>query len=175
MTRGAHWSADGLDLKISINICADSLHRLDLPETVVDLASDSPSNMILEVTEARLMADLRKPLEILAQLRMKEIGISIDDFDTGYSSIEQLKRIPFTELKIDRAFVNGAADDAAARAILELSVDLAKKLGMQSVAEGVETQEDWDLVASLGCDLVQAYFIAKPMPGDDLTVWLRDR
>jgi EAL domain-containing protein (putative c-di-GMP-specific phosphodiesterase class I) len=123
--------------------------------------------VILEVTESRLMAGLRKPLEILTRLGLKETGVPIDDFGTGYSSMEQLQRIPFTEFKIDRAFVNGVADGAAAHAILESSVDLANKLGMKIVAEGVETQQD--------CDLVEGYFIANHMLGDELTAWLRDR
>jgi EAL domain-containing protein (putative c-di-GMP-specific phosphodiesterase class I) len=88
--------------------------------------------------------------------------------------MEQLKRIPFTELKIDRAFVYGASKDPAARAILESSVTLARSLGMSTVAEGAEDQEDWDLVASLGVDLVQGFFIAKPMPADEFDDWLAD-
>ena len=88
--------------------------------------------------------------------------------------MEQLKRIPFTELKIDRAFVNGATHDKAARAILEASVGMAKSLNMPIVAEGAEDQEDWDLVAGLGCDLVQGYFVAKPMPGGNIAGWRRD-
>ena len=113
------------------------------------------------------MQDIVTPLEILTRLRLKGVALSIDDFGTGYSSMEQLKTIPFTEMKIDRAFVNGAADNPAARAILESTVDLAKKLNMSIVAEGVENQDDWDLVAELGIDLVQGYFVAKLMPADE--------
>ena len=86
--------------------------------------------------------------------------------------MEQLQRIPFSELKIDRAFVRGASDDTSARAILESNQLLARKLDMSIVAEGVETQEDWDLVTELGCDQVQGYFIAKPMHIDELCEWL---
>ncbi len=113
-------------------------------------------------------------MEILTRLRLKGFALSIDDFGTGYSSMEQLKRIPFTEMKIDRAFVNGAADNPAARAILESTVDLAKKLNMSIVAEGVEKQGDWDLVAELGIDLVQGYFIAKSMPADEFGKWVAE-
>ena len=87
--------------------------------------------------------------------------------------MEQLQRIPFSELKIDRAFVRGASEDPAARAILESNQLLAKKLNMTIVAEGVETQEDWNLVTELGCDQVQGFFVARPMPIDELCVWLR--
>ena len=105
-------------------------------------------------------------------ITLKGIALSIDDFGTGHSSLEQLKRIPFTELKIDRAFVNGAQHNETARSILESSVVLAQRLGMTVVAEGVETEEDWDLVASLGVDLVQGYFVSRPLPPDDLPAWL---
>ena len=89
--------------------------------------------------------------------------------------MEQLQRIPFSELKIDRAFVHGATEDSSARAILESNVILARKLGMKVVAEGVEDQADWDLVAKLGCDQVQGYFVSRPLPFDQLCSWLADR
>jgi EAL domain-containing protein (putative c-di-GMP-specific phosphodiesterase class I) len=105
---------------------------------------------------------------------MKKLGLSIDDFGIGHSSMEQLKRIPFTELKVDRTFVGGATHDASARAMVESCVDLGKKLNMQIVAEGVETREDWDLVASLGCDFVQGYYCARPMDAEDLLEFVRN-
>jgi EAL domain-containing protein (putative c-di-GMP-specific phosphodiesterase class I)/AmiR/NasT family two-component response regulator len=172
--QGGNWRANGLDLKIAINISMDNLRRIDFPEFITDFAETAgmeTENIILEVTESQLMEDILTPLEILTRLRLKGISLSIDDFGTGYSSMEQLKSIPFTEMKIDRAFVNGAARDPAALAILESSVDLAKKLDMSVVAEGAETQEDWDLVARLGVDLVQGYFVAKPMPADEFAAW----
>jgi EAL domain-containing protein (putative c-di-GMP-specific phosphodiesterase class I) len=98
--------------------------------------------------------------------------LSIDDFGTGYSSMEQLQRIPFSELKIDQAFVHGAWRDETRRSILESSVSLAQKLGLSTGAEGVEDQKDWDFAESLGVDLIQGYFIARPMPGQDLKNWL---
>ncbi|MDH5258899.1 MAG: EAL domain-containing protein, partial [Gammaproteobacteria bacterium] len=90
---------------------------------------------------------------------------------TGYSTMDQLQRIPFTELKIDRAFVNDAATNNDARAILESSVALAKKLNLKIVAEGVENQADWDLIEKLECDMIQGYFVSKPMPGDEIVAW----
>lgn len=177
MKQGSDWLSRGHDLKVAVNLSVDNLNRLDLPEFIVNTAQKSgidPHNVVLEVTESRLMEDIVKPLEILTRLRLKGLALSIDDFGTGHSSMEQLKRIPFTELKIDRTFVNGATHDTTARAILESSVTLAKSMGMSTVAEGVENQEDWDLIASLGVDLVQGYFIAKPMAGDDFDDWLTD-
>ena len=177
MKQGADWLASGLDIKVAVNLSVDNLSRLDLPEFIVNTAQETgmnPHHVVLEVTESRLMADIVKPLEILTRLRLKGLELSIDDFGTGHSSMEQLKRIPFTELKIDRAFVNGAANDDTARSILESSVSLAKKLGMSIVAEGVEDQDDWDLVASLGVDLIQGYFVCRPLPGGDLQDWLAE-
>jgi EAL domain-containing protein (putative c-di-GMP-specific phosphodiesterase class I)/AmiR/NasT family two-component response regulator len=175
--QGASWLEQGLELKIAINLSVDNLNDLELTKKLEQKVAEAglqARNIILEVTESRLMVDITKPLEILTRLRMKGFSLSIDDFGTGHSSLEQLKRIPFTELKIDRAFVDGAAQDPATRAILESSVDLAKKLEMSVVAEGVERREDWDLVASLGCDLVQGYFVARPMPGDEILSWQKN-
>lgn len=171
-------AAQGLDLKIAVNVSADSLVRLDLPELILDTADRcgvEPTRIVLEVTETKLMRDLKGPLEILTRLRMRGVSLSIDDFGTGHSSMEQLKRIPFTELKVDRAFVHGAAKDMSARAILESSVSLGRSLSMTIVAEGVEDQTDWDLIASIGVDVVQGYFVARPMPADEFEAWLRAR
>ena len=178
ISQAGEWLADGLDLKVAVNLSVDNLNNLELPEFLIGLAETAgmnPHRLVLEVTESRLMEDILKPLEILTRLRIKGLELSIDDFGTGHSSLEQLKRIPFTELKIDRAFVNGAAGEPATRAILETAVDLAKRLEMSIVAEGVEDQEDWDLVASLGCDLVQGYFVSKPMEGAEIAAWRESR
>lgn len=178
MQQTATLKAAGFNLKVAVNISVDTLNDLSWPDFAMhqtSMAGLETSDVTIEITESRLMDNLASALEILTRLRMKQFKLSIDDFGTGYSSMEQLQRIPFSELKIDRAFVNGAAHDKAARAILEASVELAKKLNMSIVAEGVETQEDWDLIASLGCDQVQGYFIAKPMPIDDLKNWLSQR
>lgn len=174
MTQAAQWRARGWDLKVAVNVSMPNLSRLDFVTGVVETLGRlhiPGDRVILEVTESRLMADLTTPLEILARLRLKGLGLSIDDFGTGFSSMEQLKRIPFTELKVDRAFVHGARGNDTARAILESSVSLAKTLGLSVVAEGVEDQSDWDLVAAQGVDLVQGYFIAKPQPAEAFDAW----
>ena len=165
------WHAKGLNLTISINI---SINTFTLPNftefllTTAQQESVDPAMVILEVTESQAMSNILGCLEKMMHLRMKKFGLSIDDFGTGQSSMEQLKRIPFTELKIDRAFVHGAAAKPSARAMLETSVDLGKRLKMDIVAEGAETREDWDLVAQTGCDYVQGYYVAKPMPNHEL-------
>jgi EAL domain-containing protein (putative c-di-GMP-specific phosphodiesterase class I)/ActR/RegA family two-component response regulator len=167
------WRDAGLDVHVSVNVSATNL-RLNLPDYVAGLAAEhgiEASRVVVELTESQLMKHLKPSLEILNRVRLKGIGLSIDDFGTGYSSLEQLKRAPFTELKIDRSFVFGAASDPAARAILESSAILGKRLEMLIVAEGAETQDDWDLAAGFGCDMVQGYVVAKPMPGDEVVAW----
>jgi PAS domain S-box-containing protein len=171
----AGWQARGIELNVALNISIESLNDLDWPNAIasqVDAAGLQPTAITFEITESRLMEHIRVALDILGRLSLKRFKLSIDDFGTGYSSMEQLQRIPFSELKIDRAFVRGASDDVSARAILESSVLLAKKLDMKVVAEGVETEQDWDLVTELGCDYVQGYYIARPMPDDELCDWL---
>ena len=118
------------------------------------------------------MADLRVPLDILTRLRLKRFRLSIDDFGTGHSSLAQLRDFPFDELKIDRSFVHRAWQDETLRAIFHANLNLGRQLGMEVVAEGVEDRDDWDFLRSSGCDLVQGYFIARPMPASELSDWI---
>jgi len=162
---------------VAINLSVDSLTDLDWPEKITATLQKhglEPSHISFEITESRLMEHVSVALDILSRLSLKRFNLSIDDFGTGYSSMEQLQRIPFSEFKIDRAFVHGADRDSSALAILESSVLLAKKLDMKVVAEGVEDQRDWDLVARLGCDQVQGYFVSRPLPFAALLKWLQD-
>ena len=168
------WQDAGLDIQVAVNISMDNLAALDFPDLVAQLAEDAGvelSSVVLEVTESRLMKDVRAPLDILTRLRLKRVGLSIDDFGTGHSSLAQLRDIPFDELKLDRSFISGAGEDSALRAIVEATIAMARHLGMKSVAEGVETRADWDFLRTLGCDVAQGYFIARPMPGIDLPGW----
>lgn len=178
LAAAAALAAAGFPLPIAFNLSTDWLSDIALPETIeqrLAAAGLAPERLILEITETRLMSDLSTSLDVLARLRLKGFKLSIDDFGTGYSSMEQLQRIPFSELKIDRGFVRGAAERPTARAILSSSFDMARKLGLTSVAEGVETQADLDLVRGLGCDLIQGWLIARAMPVDELFVWLKQR
>lgn len=165
------WLASGLQLLVSINFPVNTFVRPGFADFLVDTARREgvdPSLIVLEVTESQVMQNALDCLEVLMRLRMKKFGLSIDDFGTGQSSLEYLKRIPFNELKIDRAFVYGAANEESARIILESSAELGHKLKMTLVAEGVETREDWDLVCGNGCEYVQGYFCARPMSARDL-------
>ena len=168
------WHDSGLEIQLAVNVSMDNLAALDFPDVVAQLATEAGvalSSLVLEVTESRLMKDVRAPLDILTRLRLKRISLSIDDFGTGHSSLAQLRDIPFDELKLDRSFVNGASQDPALRAIVEATLLMAHQLDMKSVAEGVEERADWALLRMLGCDVAQGYLIGRPMPGRDLPGW----
>jgi len=168
----------GLDVSVSINVSAKSLADVNFADRVTELVkckSVDCRNIILEVTESAAATDIGHSLENLSRLRMKGFGLSIDDYGTGYSSLQQLARIAFTEIKLDQSFIKSAATQQAARTILESSIDMAKKLGIVTVAEGIETEKDWDLLRELGCDLAQGYLIAKPIESSEFRTWARDR
>jgi EAL domain-containing protein (putative c-di-GMP-specific phosphodiesterase class I)/CheY-like chemotaxis protein len=169
------WHNEGLALRVAVNLSMDNLAELTFADFVAAAAKSAgvpPSELVLEVTESRLMGDLRVPLEILTRLRLKRFRLSIDDFGTGHSSLAQLRDIPFDELKIDRSFVHGAHADSTLQAIFDASLNLARQLDIEVVAEGVEDQDDWDFLQRTGCHLAQGYFIGRPMPAADLPGWI---
>ncbi len=178
LQEGARIHAAGFPLLLSINLSALWLDDLDLPDLLLRAVREvgmQPADIMLEVTETGLTKDLATTLDVLSRLRLKGFGLSIDDFGIGYSSFEQLGRIPFTEMKLDRSFVNRAVRDAASLAILESSMAMAHRLDLSTVAEGVETERELQLMRTLGCDSIQGYLVARPMPTDKLLRWLRER
>lgn len=159
--------SDGKPLPISINISPISLQRRDFPDLMaqtIEAAGISCSQVTLEITETRFVEYGPDALEVLSRMRIKGFGLSVDDFGTGYSNIDRLQMYPFTELKIDQSFTRGALTDGFARASVEMSVRLAKEMGLKVVAEGVETIEMWNYLAGLGVDEAQGYLMARPMP-----------
>jgi len=175
MTQLAHWNAQELRIEMAVNVSMENLREPGFAQRVASLARStgvSPVDVTLEITESRLMATSAAPLESLVRLRMLRFGLSIDDFGTGHSSLAQLRDVPFTELKIDRGFVQGARYNQIIRPILDGSVGIAKRMDMRSVAEGVESESDWHLLREIGCDLAQGYFIGRPMPAERLVSWL---
>ncbi|MFH1813921.1 MAG: EAL domain-containing response regulator [Pseudomonadota bacterium] len=171
----AQWNGLGQTLRVAVNVSMDNLVALDFPDEVAraaQIAGVPISQLVLEVTESQLMRDPLALLDIVARLRLKRIGLSIDDFGTGFSSLVQLRDIPFDELKLDRSFVHGASTSTSMMAILRANLGMARQLGLRTVAEGVETREDWDCLRQLRCDVAQGYFIARPMPAERLPEWL---
>jgi len=172
---GRRWQEQGLQLQISVNLSLSSLGRLELAERIYEVVSKrglAPSSLILEVTETAAMSAVGPSLENLTRLRLRGFGLSIDDYGTGYSSLQQLARVPFTELKIDQSFVREAAQFETTRIVVESSLDIARRLNLKTTAEGVETHEQWKLLSDLGCDIAQGYLIAKPMAAEALPDWL---
>ncbi|MGE0557392.1 MAG: EAL domain-containing protein [Burkholderiales bacterium] len=170
----AEWQRHGLQLTVSVNLSLKSLADPALADHITSLVREQgvdPRMMVLEITESAAMTEVGPALENLARLRMKGFGLSIDDFGTGYSSMQQLARISFTELKIDRSFVADAGTNPQRNIMLESSNDLARRLGLKAVAEGVETRSDWEHLQRIGCSIAQGYFIAQPMPADEFLRW----
>ena len=171
----AQWNRNGLTVKLAVNISARSLSEMDLPDRIEQIASRHrvPCNkVVLEITESWLGQDTITALDILTRLRMKGFELSVDDFGTGYATMLQLKQIPYSEIKLDQAFIRDAATDRESRSIVEAAIALGQKLGLCVVAEGIEKQADWDLIAELGCDEGQGFYIAHPMPGEAIPDWL---
>jgi EAL domain-containing protein (putative c-di-GMP-specific phosphodiesterase class I) len=171
------WNERGWPLQVSVNVGMDDLGEHGFTDYVlraVDDAGLKPARLTLEVTESRVMKDPLITLDILTRLRLRRIGVSIDDFGTGHSSLKQLSDVPFDELKIDRSFVHGASRKRGVAAILLPSLDMARRLGIKTVAEGVEDRDDWDFLRAHGCDVAQGYFIARPMAADALPDWMAD-
>ena len=165
------WDGDGVRLKMSVNVSAAALQdpsAADRYQAIVENHGLLPEDIILEITESSVMTDAARGLGLLARLRLKGFGLSIDDFGTGYSSLAQLSQIPFTELKIDQGFVCDAHAQPRKRAMVEASLGLARKLDLVTVAEGVESVEDWQMLAELGCDMAQGWLIGRPVPGSEL-------
>jgi len=172
------WRRQGAEIKVSVNISAQNITTLNLPEQLNELMARhkiSPSMLVLEVTESALMGNLTLSLDILTRLRLKGIHLSIDDFGTGFSSLSQLHKIPFTELKIDQSFVADMDKNSDSYAIVETCIMLGHKLHMEVVAEGIEDQTIWNLLVEMGCDVAQGYFIAKPMSANKLIDWNNNR
>lgn len=172
------WRDQDILVKVSINISAGNISSLQVPEQLQSLIQSNyldPSMIVLEVTESALMGNLTKSLDILTRLRLKGFQLSIDDFGTGFSSLSQLHKIPFTELKIDQSFVKDMAEDPECFAIVETCVMLGHKLNMEVVAEGVETLEALSLLTQMGCDIAQGYYIARPMPAEAFISWQQNR
>jgi diguanylate cyclase len=170
---------DGLaEATLSINFPASSLVDLELPERIEQCAARSSvplSRLVVEITESGLIKEFGKALDVLARLRLRGAGVSIDDFGTGYSSMAQLRRVPCTELKIDRTFVKDMLSDESAMALVEESIGLAHRLHLRVVAEGVETQQQAHALSDAGCDLAQGYYYSRPLAVQDLAVWLAAR
>jgi EAL domain-containing protein (putative c-di-GMP-specific phosphodiesterase class I) len=169
------WQDAGLPLQVAVNVSMDNLTShgfADMVGNAVARAGIPPSRLVLEVTESRLMRDPLVALDVLTRLRLKRISLSIDDFGTGHSSLAQLRDVPFDELKLDRSFVHGAHARESLHVLVQGCIDMARQLGLKTVAEGVEDLDDLHHLRACGCDLVQGWLIARPMAAGALPGWM---
>jgi EAL domain-containing protein (putative c-di-GMP-specific phosphodiesterase class I) len=174
VTQCKRWRDHGLEMPVSVNLSPDLLTDPAIVDRIEAKVRehDVPSHcLVLEVPEAAVADKVGQALENLVQLRVRGFGLAIDDYGTGHCTREQLERIPASELKIDRKMLVNAGRVAPLKEALQQSLDIARELNFRSVAEGIENQEEWDLVNELGCDMVQGYFIARPMAGEALPEW----
>jgi len=172
------WREAGLDVPVAVNISAQSLvGDKKLAERVVHLLEQRgipPARLTLEITERAVISNLQDTIALLAQIRARGVRLSIDDFGTGYSSMTHLQEMPIDELKIDRSFVARMSTESSGGGIVLAVLDLARNLGLEAVAEGVETEETLTVLAELGCEICQGYLFSRPLPAESLTGWLRE-
>ena len=170
------WQLEGLDLCVGVNLSARNLLDVHLPDTVGELLARwevPPSLLELEITESTILADPIRAMHVLSRLSGMGVRLAIDDFGTGYSSLAYLKRLPVDALKIDKSFVQGMESDENDAVIVRSTIDLGRNLGLQVVAEGVETAEAWRQLLILGCDYAQGYYLSRPVPAAELAAWVR--
>jgi EAL domain-containing protein (putative c-di-GMP-specific phosphodiesterase class I) len=168
--QAARWRTErGLLLNVAVNISARDVESLDFPDRLERRCLEAgldPESMTIELTETSAMREAMQMMDVLTRLRLKGFKLSIDDFGTGYSSLVQLQKLPFSELKIDKSFVMQMSSSHGCRVIVEIVLTLARKLGMSSVAEGVEDQAALDALIEMGCDMVQGYHVSRPVGAD---------
>ncbi|MEO8617859.1 MAG: EAL domain-containing protein [Sphingomicrobium sp.] len=170
------WRAEGIDTCIAFNISALSLQHLDFPDLVERMcrALEVPTDrLVLELTEGATQP-LIKLMDTLTRFRIKGIGLAMDDFGVGYSTLMQLRQLPFTEIKIDRFFVSDATTSKDSAAIVASIIDLAHRLDLTVTAEGVETIDQLLMMRDLGCDVAQGYFVGRPLDPDKLASWTEE-
>jgi EAL domain-containing protein (putative c-di-GMP-specific phosphodiesterase class I) len=172
----ARWKQEGFEPKLAFNLSPVSLSDLDLPDRLKShfvAAGLEPTATTLEITENQLLDHHADVLDILSRLRLAGFRLSMDDFGTGATSMEQLRLFPFNELKIDKSFVLTALEDEFARTTVETGARLAAMLGLDVVAEGVETREMLNFVIRTGASHAQGFYIARPLAARDVTEWMR--
>jgi diguanylate cyclase len=174
----ARWAAEGIHLTMAINISALQFQQADFVEKVAGIIAETgadPKAIELEITESALLDSTDALVAQLERIRALGVTLALDDFGTGYSCLAYLKRLPIERLKIDRSFIKDLPGDAEDAAIASATLSMARDLGMDVVAEGVENESQRDYLVSRNCGAIQGYFISKPQAASNLTEWLRTR
>ena len=176
LSQYCQWRRHGIDLRIAVNLSVWNLQDPTLIQQITDKLSlwDVPASRLeLEITESAMMADPEHAVHVMLRLHAMGIGLAIDDYGTGFSSLAYLKKFPLSLLKIDKSFVLGMVKDENDATIVRSTIELAHNLGMHVVAEGAETIEIYDILAGLGCETAQGFYLGRPKPPSALTQWLR--
>ena len=166
----ASWGGDNSKLFISINISPKDFYFMDVYSEIMALVKEyriDPSRLRVEITESVMMTDIENRIGILNKFRESGFIVEMDDFGSGYSSLDQLKDMPLDGLKIDMKFLSSAINDKRSETILRYVLRMSQELGLFSLTEGVETKEQYDMLNEMGCNLFQGYYFAKPMPLDE--------
>ncbi len=172
------WLDEGLELTVAANLSTPNLLDLGLPDDIARLIEEiglPAAQLQLEVTENIIMADPVRVIEVLERLKALGVRLALDDFGTGASSLSYLKSLPVDELKIDRSFVLAMTESEPDAVIVRSTTELAQRLGLRVVAEGVETAETWDQLAAIGCEQAQGFYLQCALPADEFTAWIRER
>jgi EAL domain-containing protein (putative c-di-GMP-specific phosphodiesterase class I) len=175
LKQAAAWHRGGHVIPVSVNISMRDLVDPGFPQLVAKLLRDAgaePSWVRLEITESVIMSKPEQAINTLSQLQKLGVRLAVDDFGTGYSSLAYLDRLPVDEIKIDKSFVSAMAGAVSRTNIVRASIDLGHSLRLESVAEGVEDARTWDVLAALGCDMAQGYFISRPLLAEEVLPWL---
>jgi EAL domain-containing protein (putative c-di-GMP-specific phosphodiesterase class I)/ActR/RegA family two-component response regulator len=174
--QAAAWQVENLDLQVAVNISAKDIEDIELPERLHQHclnAGVDPALMMLELTETGAMREAVQMMDVLTRLRLKGFRLSIDDFGVGYSSLVQLQKMPFSEVKVDSSFVMKMMSNDGCKVIVEIIIDLARKLGLKSVAEGVEEEAALKSLFDMGCDMAQGYYLSRPIAADRIAEFVR--
>lgn len=177
ITQAARWHMAGETMTVSMNVTASTLLDLTLPDRIAELCRQQslpPERLILEVTETEAMRDVTRTMDVLLRMRLRNIGVSIDDFGTGHSSLRELQRMPFSEMKIDKSFVTDLMTNPDCAVIVKSIIDLGHNLGLKVIAEGVETKAVWQALSDKGCDYAQGYLMSKALPTEEFESWLKN-
>jgi diguanylate cyclase (GGDEF)-like protein len=174
--QAAKWRAEGMDVPVAINVSPRTLLDAEFPSLVEETlaANRLPGkSLTIEITETAILEDPDRARVVIQELRAAGIGVSIDDFGTGFTSLAHLKHLPISEIKIDGGFISGLLDRGADHSIVEYTIRLAHDLHIPVVAEGVESTSELDELRSLGCDQFQGFLIARPFEADELDRWMQ--
>jgi len=172
------WQRAGYELGMAVNLSAELLVDDSVPGILGEELTTSQvaaEQLTVEITENSIMADPFRANLILQNIHTLGVRLSVDDFGTGYSSLAYLANLPVDEVKVDRSFVGTMHTNEKNRTIVRSTIDLGHNLGLSVVAEGIENREAWDLLGNLGCDLAQGYFLARPLPAEDVDEFLTKR